>query len=66
MKSYRKQFSSQHALFRLIEDLKTELVRNKHIGAVLMDFSKAFDCLPKNLLLAKLHAYGIDRNSLYL
>ena len=31
-----------------------------------MDLSKAFYCLPKNLLLAKLHAYGIDRNSLLL
>ena len=56
----RKQFSSQHALFRL------ELARNKHIGAVLIDLSKTFDCLPKIQLLAKLHAYGVDRNSLLL
>ena len=46
--AYRKQFSFQHALFRFIEDWKTELERNKHIDAVLMDLSKAFDCLPKN------------------
>ena len=31
-----------------------------------MDLSKAFDCLPKNLLLAKLHAYSVDGNSLLL
>ena len=64
--TYRKQFSSQHALFRLIEDRKTELERNKHYGAVHKDLSKAFDCLPINLLLAKLHAYSVDRNSLLL
>ena len=64
--AYRKQFSSQHALFRLIEDLKKGLESNKYIGANLMDLSKAFDCLPKNLLLAKLHAYGVEMNSLLL
>ncbi|MCP3922493.1 MAG: reverse transcriptase family protein [Desulfobacterales bacterium] len=64
--AYRKHFSSQHALFRLIEDWKSGLEKNKHIGAVLMDLSKAFDCLPKNLLLAKLHAYGVEQGSLLL
>ena len=35
-------------------------------GTVLMDWSKAYDCISHELLIAKLHSYGATKNSLKL
>ena len=64
MSAYRKAYSSQHVLIRLIEEWKRNLDKNFIVGAVLMDLSKAFDCIPHDLLIAKLAAYGFDIDSL--
>ena len=34
------------------------------VGAILIDRSKAFDCVPHDLLLAKLSAYGFSNEAL--
>ena len=34
------------------------------IGAVPMDLSKVFDCIPHNLLVARLHAYGLSMDAI--
>ena len=48
---------------RLIERWKNALDNNKIVGTILMDLSKAFDCIPHDLLIAKLHKYGFSENS---
>ena len=51
-------------LIRQIENRKKSLYNRKFVGAVLMDLSKVFDCIPRNLLIAKMHAYGFSNDSL--
>ena len=48
---------------RLIETLKKALDKNFQIGTVLMDLSKAFDCIPLDLLTAKLYAYCLSEET---
>ena len=36
------------------------------MGAILKDLSKAYDCLPHNLLIEKCEAHDIDKNELNL
>ena len=57
MAAYRVHYSSSHVLIRLIEHWKKALDENVVAGTVLIDLSKAFDCIPHDLLIAKLHAY---------
>ena len=53
-------------LLRLLADWREALDKNVYVSAVLMDLSKAFDCLPHNILLDKLSAYGVSSQSVSL
>ena len=61
---FRKGFSTQQCLLAMIEKLRKSLDKGGASAALLTDLSKAFDCLPHDLLIAKLHAYGIEEVSL--
>ena len=58
--AFRRGHGCQTTLFGLLEDWREALDKNQYIAAVLVDLSKAFDCLPHNILLDKLSAYGVS------
>ena len=63
---FRKGFNAQHALMRLTNKLNQSLDNKDNTGLLMMDLSKAFDCISHDLLIAKLNAYGFSKESLRL
>ena len=45
---------------------KKELDNSRFIGTIFMDLSKAYGCLPHDLIISKFEAYGLSKNSLTL
>ena len=56
----------QHPLFRILQKFQKGFDTGRFIGTILMDLSKADDCLRHDLSIAKLEAYGLGNGSLKL
>ena len=54
----------QHCLIVLLEKKRESIDRGLELGILLTDLPKASDCLPHDLFLAKLFAYGFDDKAL--
>ena len=64
MYGFSKAHSTQHALFRVIQKWQAELDLGGYVGTILMDLSKAYDCLSHDLLISKLEACKLHVGSL--
>ena len=63
MEAYRENYSTNHVSIRLTENWKKTLDEKFLVGTVLTDLSKALDCIPHDLLIAKLYVYGVSQKT---
>ena len=56
---FRRMYSTETALIKLVDELLFGLDNNHVCGMVLVDYRKAFDMVDHKLLLRKLELYGI-------
>ena len=63
---FLKGHSAQHVLLNFLKNWQKCLDKSGIVGTVLKDLIKAYDCLPHDLLLTKLSAYGFDESTIAL
>ena len=63
---YRKGHDTQNSLLNLTEAWKKATDDKNKFGALLIDLSKAFDCICHDLLIAKMESYGFHKDALDL
>ena len=63
---FRKGYSTQYSIIAMIEKWRRNLDQGGICGALFTDLSKAFDCLVRDFLIAKLEAYGFTHEFLKL
>ena len=66
MSAYRKSYSCETALLKLVEDWKFSLDNGQIVGIISTDTSKAFDSLLSALMIRKLKVYNFSKQSLTL
>lgn len=60
---YRPNFSTQTALVRVVDDVRRAMDNRQVTVLLLLDFSRAFDCVNHALLLAILRSFNVSDNA---
>ena len=63
---FRKGYNAPHCLLAMIEKWKKAVDNGNVFGTLLTDLSKAFYCLPHDLIIVKLNLYGFNLRALNL
>ncbi len=61
--AYKKGYSCQYSLMKLCEEMRQDMDCNEVVALIIMDLSKTFDCLPHDLMAAKLIAYDMSHSA---
>ena len=59
---FRSNHSCETQLLSIVEELQLAMDHYLSVDLIFIDFRKAFDTVPHQRLLKKLHHYGIQRN----
>ena len=62
----QKGYNAQHCLLAMTEKWKKAVDSENVFGALLTNLSKGLDCLPHDLIIAKLNSYGFNLIALNL
>ena len=63
LSGFHNYYNTQYFLTYMLEKWKNAFDKGKHVGAIFMDLSNAFDTINHELLRAKLEAYGFSNNA---
>jgi hypothetical protein len=56
---FRKGLSTDKALYKFLDEILCALDDKMHVGGIFCDLAKALHCVKHDILLSKLHFYGI-------
>jgi hypothetical protein len=57
---FTKGISTENEVFKLVVSALKSLNQKMHVGGIFCDLAKTFDCVNHEMLLSKLHYFGIQ------